>query len=333
MKYDYIIRGTIGVWWDGTTADDLRQFLASHQEEDLIIGICSLGGYLQAGLEMYQLLLDHGRCTAVLMGMTASAATIAAMGCKKVKAHKRSLVLIHNASDWVDEWGQCNKEQIDAIITRLNATREQLDTIDKLLAGIYADRCGKSLEDICATMAKNQFITADDAHALGIIDELIDAPLPKQVEDSLKNSFTNSYIQGMGMPSPTGSGQRRENPIAAFFRKTAEVLRGPSRNEPAQNSTEMKKFVNLCACLAITALAFKDGKAELTEEQAGKIEAYMKGLADKVTELTDEKKQLEQQVDNLKKSAGGEVEDVLEDAEMLTARQMYNAVMGNEKED
>ena len=38
MKYDYIIRGTIGVWWDGTTADDLRQFLASHQDEDLTIG-------------------------------------------------------------------------------------------------------------------------------------------------------------------------------------------------------------------------------------------------------------------------------------------------------
>ena len=328
MKYDYIIRGTIGVWWDGTTADDLRQFLASHQDEDLTIGICSLGGYLQDGLEMYQMVLDHGRCTAVLMGMTASAATIAAMGCKVVKAHRRSLVLIHNASDWVDVWGQCNKEPIDDIIARLNSTRQELDTIDKLLAGIYADRCGKSLEDICETMAKNQFITADDAHALGIIDELIDAPLPKQVEDSLKNSFTNSYIQGMGMPSPAGNSQRRENPIAAFFRKTAEVLRGPSRNDPAQNVIEMKKFVNLLACLAITSLEFKDGKAEITEEQAGQIEAYMKGLADKVKSLTDENKQLTTQVENLKKSAPDEHEDVVDDAEMLSARQLYNAVMG-----
>lgn len=332
MKYDYIIRGTIGVWWDGTTADDLREFLAKHQDEDLVIGICSLGGYLQDGLEMYQMLLDHGRCTAVLMGMTASAATIAAMGCKVVKAHKRSLVLIHNASGWVDEWGQCNKEQIDAIITRLNATRQELDTIDKLLAGIYADRCGKTVEDISATMSKNQFITADDAHALGIIDELIDAPLPKQVEESLQNSFTNLYIQGMGMPSPTGSGQRRENPIAAFFRKTAEVLRGASRNEPAQNVIDMKEFVNLQACLAMASLEFKDGKTEFTEEQVGKIEAYMKGLADKVTELTDAKKQLKDQVENLKKSAADDVEDVLDNPSMFEARKVYNAVMGKDED-
>ena len=90
----------------------------------------------------------------------------------------------------------------------------------------------------------------------------------------------------------------------------------------------MKKFVNLLACLAITSLEFKDGKAEITEEQAGQIEAYMKGLADKVNSLTDENKQLTTQVENLKKSAPDEHEDVVDDAEMLSARQLYNAVMG-----
>lgn len=330
MKYDYIIRGTIGVWWDGTTSEDLRKFLDKHPDEDLTIGIVSLGGYLTDGLEMYQMLLDHGRCTAVLMGMTASAATIAAMGCKVVKAHKRSLILIHNASDWIDVWGQCNKEQIDEICQRLNATREQLDTIDKLLAGIYADRCGKKIEDIQAVMTKNQFINADDAHELGIVDEILTEAIPEPVQNSLQDNYTLNYIKGMGLPSYSDGGQK-ENPIAAYLRKTAEGLRSLVRNKPAQKSTiEMKKFVNLLACLALSAIAVKDGKAELTEEQLGKIEAYMQGLADKVTTLTDEKKKLADQVENLKKSAPEEHNDVIDDAEMLNARELYNSVMGKD---
>lgn len=68
MKYDFIIRGTIGSWWSGTTAEDLRYFLNRHKDEDLVIGICSPGGYVSDGLEMYQMLRDHGRVTGVAYG-------------------------------------------------------------------------------------------------------------------------------------------------------------------------------------------------------------------------------------------------------------------------
>ena len=82
MEYQFIISGEIGVafdWWTGqrgTTANQVKNFLDAHKDEDVHIAVCSPGGYVDAGLQIYQHIKNHGRVHCHIIGMTASAATI-----------------------------------------------------------------------------------------------------------------------------------------------------------------------------------------------------------------------------------------------------------------
>ena len=146
MEYKFIISGQIGVafdWWTGqrgTTAKMVRDFLNEHQDEEVDIAVSSPGGYVDAGLEIYQMIKDHGKVNIHILGMTASAATFLTMGAKSVDMVDGSLMLIHNASTAVREWQSANKEQLDALIAKYQKERDDLNTIDKVIASLYAKK-------------------------------------------------------------------------------------------------------------------------------------------------------------------------------------------------
>ena len=156
MEYKFIISGQIGVafdWWTGqrgTTAKMVRDFLNEHQDEEVDIAVSSPGGYVDAGLEIYQMIKDHGKVNIHILGMTASAATFLTMGAKSVDMVDGSLMLIHNASTAVMEWQSANKEQLDELIAKYQKERDDLNTIDKVIASLYAKKNGKSVEDCMA---------------------------------------------------------------------------------------------------------------------------------------------------------------------------------------
>ena len=122
MKYDFYITGTIGVeydWWTGqrgTTANMVKNFLRDHKDKEVTIAVSSLGGYIDDGLTIMEYIKDHGKCNMVIIGMTASAATVLCMKAKSVKIARGSMMLIHNSSQMLDVWTSANKEQIDNII-------------------------------------------------------------------------------------------------------------------------------------------------------------------------------------------------------------------------
>ena len=137
MKYDFYITGTIGEefdWWTGqrgTTADMVKAFLDKHKDREVQIAVSSPGGYLNDGITIAEMIAEHGKCNMVIVGMTASAATVLCMKAKSVKIAKGSLMLIHNSSQYIYSGGLSNKQKIDAYIENLKKTRENLDTIDK----------------------------------------------------------------------------------------------------------------------------------------------------------------------------------------------------------
>lgn len=123
-------------WWTGqrgTTALQVKSFLDAHKDEDVHIAVCSPGGYVDAGLQIYQYIKNHGKVHCHIIGMTASAATFLTMGAKEVDMVDGSLMLIHNASTEVQEWQMANKEQIDEMIAHFQKERQDLDTIDRSL--------------------------------------------------------------------------------------------------------------------------------------------------------------------------------------------------------
>ena len=178
MKYGMMISGTIGQgydWWSGTygtRSKDVKSFLDAHADEEVNIAVSSPGGYVDEGLTIYQLIKDHGHVNIHIMGMTASIATVLCMGAQHVTMSDGSTMLIHNASTGVTVWESANKEKLDRLIEQWKKQRDDLDTIDKVIASVYAGKSGKTSEDVLAQMQKESWMTPQQALDFGLIDEV-----------------------------------------------------------------------------------------------------------------------------------------------------------------
>ena len=344
-KYDLYLTGTVGGW--GITADYVKYILDKKKDQPVDVAICSLGGYVDTGLQIYELFKNHGQVTCHFLGMSASAATFMAMGAKKVVMSKNALILIHNAMGYVFEWGNMNKEQIDELVGRLQFQRSQLNTIDDVLAEIYAEKTGKSVDDVKAKMKVAAWIKSADARDFGLVDEIADA---ETVPTNVRNIYTNSLIKDMGLPAlPRGFNPEtgEENPTAGVLQKVVEMLKGlipePSTDNKPQNKM-IKVFTAVMALLAITD-GFKpdeQGNVSLTQDQLKAIDDELKKQNDackqasdalkaqkaKIEKLENEKKSLEEQVKNLNGSAGHKEEEKVDGAEntLNAANELFNTI-------
>ena len=231
MNYHFKIKGVIGSWW-GTTADDIDSFLSKYRDKDVDVAICSPGGDVAEGLEIYQAFKDHGKVHAHIVGMTASIATIIAMGAKTADMVKGSLILIHNCSTAVMEWRMANKEELDNIIAKYKKQRNDLNTIDDLMASIYSEKSGKTIQDCLAKMKTAAWLTAEDAKNFGLVDE-IRADEDAKLVAMTDNIFSNNIIKEFGLPAlPEKTGINENtivdsegNPTESFLAKTWQGLK------------------------------------------------------------------------------------------------------------
>lgn len=336
MKYDYYITGTIGVaydWWTGhrgTTANMVKNFLNDHKDQEVTIAVSSLGGYIDDGLTIMEYIKDHGKCNMVIIGMTASAATILCMKAKSVKIARGSMMLIHNSSATYEMWTSANKEQLDNIIKQFQHEREQLDTIDKCLADIYAQKNGKTLEENLSMMSQEKWLSAQDAKDFGLVDSVLDDDDEAVKAKAVKNAYAGiaGASEHYGLPQFA----KEEKPSRSIFRRMKEALKNMSGimndAEHEDNSltnpiVAMKKIVlNLiCAILDIKDIAVSEkGEATLTEDQLNMLENELKAKDDLIANLKAEKKtaedakataeqnlaDLQTQFDNFKAEAGAD---------------------------
>lgn len=368
MEYQFIISGEIGVafdWWTGqrgTTANQVKNFLDAHKNEDVHIAVCSPGGYVDAGLQIYQYIKNHGQVHCHIIGMTASAATFLCMGAKEVDMVEGSLMLIHNASTEVMEWQMANKEQLDQIIAAFQKERQDLDTIDRVIASLYSKRNGKSVDECQAKMTAANWLSPQDALDFGLIDHIVEDEDVKKKSNRLRTTFTNSIFKDFGLPSlpaDTTDGlsavvDQEGNPAEGFMQKaTAWMQKRFPKLFANESSNPMKKiFACLCASLAVQDFEVTDGKISLTEEQMGKIEDHVaqlekdlknskdaeKAAKDAQTDLQakldkalQDVKERDTQIANLKKAPGAEGgssagENVDEGAGEITAQSMLNEI-------
>ena len=308
-KYDLYLTGTVG--WS-ITAGYVKYVLDNSKGKPVTVAISSLGGFVDTGLQIYELFKNHGDVTVEFLGMSASSATFMAMGAKKIKMAKNALILIHNSMTWVGEYGSRNKEQIDECIKRLKFQRDQLSTIDDILAQIYADRNGKSVEDVKAKMKVAAWIKAADAVEFGIVDEVIDAV---KVDSATPQNVKNIIINDMGLP-PLPSGfnpESGEETPAGVIQKAMDLLKG-LKNSFANNqdSKMIKIFASTMALLAIKDgfQPNEQGDIVLTQDQMKKIDDQLKSQDDacKAAKTTIDKMKAE--IDKLKSSIASKDEEI-----------------------
>lgn len=173
MKYDLHIDGPIGYWMTASSIRSKMEEIGRKDGEELTVRICSPGGSLSEGLAICALFRDHGNVHAYIQGMTASAATVLAMGAKKVSMSSESVILVHNASYMLLEWEQANKERLAEKQEEYETLRRDLSTLDGVMARLYAKRSGRSEEEMSTLMTDERWLSAEEALSLGLVDEII----------------------------------------------------------------------------------------------------------------------------------------------------------------
>ena len=252
MKYDIYIDGEISRYW-GINAAYIKDALKDIKDEQPIsVYISSLGGDVNEALKIRQIFLERkGKVTAYIYGFTASAATIIATGADEIVQSNAALQLVHQASQWVDTFGQMNKDQIAEAIRKLQEQAEDLATVDGVIASLYVTRYGLTEAEAKELMTAARWLDAKTCKEKGLCDRIIEAkddkpakeaqahakdrfaamglpPAPEQTE----NSFTNLTDNTM---------DKKETKIEAFFNALKALFMGEEENpetEPEKKKEE-----------------------------------------------------------------------------------------------
>lgn len=333
MDYQLILDYVIG--YGNCSKSYVRDVLAKHKGKPVNVLISSYGGLLSDGLDIMQQFRDHGDVTVYISGFTASAATVAAMGAKKVVMGKYSMFLIHKCSNYIDAWGSYNADQLQQLIDELVANKEQNDKIDVVLANLYADKCKKSVEDMKTILQEGKWLNAEEAKNIGFIDEISSFDEKINLTGDERRRIMNLGLSTDGLPT-------EDNP--SWFTALIERLKAfanaslPDNGEKLNNSTTMKKFNSLGKVLNKEEFATADdGAVTMTGEEMQAVEDRLASLENDINERDttiaqrDERiTELESQIENLQKQPGDETTDVLPVEDSLkvaeASKEMYNAI-------
>ena len=146
------------LWW--------RSFFILNLDKDIALYINSPGGSVTAGMAIFDT-MNYIKCdvSTICVGMAASmGAFLLAAGAKgKRFALPNSEIMIHQPLGGIQGQASDMKIHTDHIIK----TRRRINEI-------LARETGKSIEQIEADTERDNFLSADEAAAYGLIDKVID---------------------------------------------------------------------------------------------------------------------------------------------------------------
>ena len=176
---------------DCTCPKKIREALAE-SDKPVTVEINSGGGDLFAGNEIYYMLHERGNVTVDIVGLCASAATIAACGGTHIRAIPGMQYMIHNVS--CGAYGDYNE---------MDKTSEVLQNANVSVSNVYQQRTGLSEEKLLELMNEETWMDAKRAKELKFIDEIIGENKKKtlnnafcqilsdEVKDRIRNTVSN----------------------------------------------------------------------------------------------------------------------------------------------
>ncbi|GAC40851.1 ATP-dependent Clp protease [Paenibacillus popilliae ATCC 14706] len=141
--------------------------------EPLEVDINSGGGDVCAGSEIYTALKEYrGDVTTRIVGLAASAASVAAMAGKKVVISPTAQMMIHNVWSW--SRGDYRDHRHESGV---------LENCNKSIANAYILKSGMQQDEVLALMDEETWFTAQQALEKGLVDEIMfeDNSTPKLV--------------------------------------------------------------------------------------------------------------------------------------------------------
>lgn len=225
--------------------------LQAAPEAPVNLRINSPGGDVQEGFALTSALRTHrGHKTCVVEGVAASAATFPLTACDLVQMHPASMIMLHGP--WGGAGGTADEIQNYA---------EVLRKMESLMIGMYQKRSGADEETVRSWMARDTWMTPQEALEAGLCDEILtDAPAPsarasaarfaallrlpirapKQPAKNTRNTKMNEELRDkLAKHGLAEDGGNMEEAYSAYMAETED---GPAeRKEMARAMEEMKE--------------------------------------------------------------------------------------------
>ena len=261
---EILIYDEIGKDWmtqNGIGAKDFAESLAKiPKSAKITVGINSPGGNVWDGLAIYHQLKARGEnVTTRIDGVAASIASVIALAGHEVQMPENALMMVHRA------WGMGvgNAEEMIKLA-------EDLQKHDQVIAGIYANKNGKSVEDNLGVMAQETWFTGAEAKHFGLVDTVTDKVAINNKFDLSKYNFKNiseaaSGLQVSQESIETATAHDATSSISAACaaeKQTAAVESGGINNQKKDQPME-----NIQAA-AVTSTANSDNSAVLARIDA-----------------------------------------------------------------
>ena len=215
--------------WFGMTAAypaAVSESLASIADgEEIIVNVASNGGDVFAASEIYTMLRSHpSNVTVNIQGLAASAASVIAMSGNQVKISPTAQIMIHQAS--IATYGNH-----DELAQQVNV----LKGIDQSIANAYSNKTGLDEGALLNLMAKETWLTAQDAVNQGFADEImfVDEKTPQItnatapiVTKSAVNKLLNLVAKSENKVQKSAENTQDSRPEASLRSQKAAILLG-----------------------------------------------------------------------------------------------------------
>ncbi|MCH5234754.1 MAG: ATP-dependent Clp protease proteolytic subunit [Muribaculaceae bacterium] len=327
-NYHLHLKGYVGGW--DFDSDYVDYILQKYKDEHVNVLIDSTGGLVGTALSIAAAFRRHGNVSVHLVGLNASAATIASLGAKHISIDKAAMYLVHKCSSYFFKWAQLNADQFDDLIKDLTKTKENLDKFDLNASRQYAARCKRKPEDMLDLMAKEQWLTAEEALEWGFVDEItaLEDEKAPQLTEGLVNAMAAAGMPLPPLPSIKELKDEKQSGLMSILKALSSLFKGNekvgaevSENLKINNNSSIsmeKTLTLLCALLAVNAFKLEDGKTSITEQQLDSIEAALSEKDSKISQQTKEIEDLKKQNQDLQakldKKPGAETSQVTEDS-------------------
>lgn len=263
-----LISGSVG---EEINSNIVRDFLKKNKGKDVQFDVSTLGGNLNEGLIIYDLISSHrGKTICNIVGLTASAGTVIAMGCDEIKMSSNALFLIHNG--WTDVTGNVYDFQKAA---------SQLARTDAIMVRIYKEKTGLEEEKIKSLMKDEDWLTPGEALSMGFVDSINYSDI--KVAASVIMTGARGKIKDVFL-------QKLQNKMNIFNKKTkvCKVLALKNGKNIVVNAQEVATGVEVAAD---GEASLEDGTYELSD---GRTISVSDGA---ITEVTEKKKEEETNMD------------------------------------
>lgn len=160
----------IGDW--GISAMDLVEVI-NQITGPIDLHVNSNGGSVKDGIAMYNAIKNHpSYFTGIVDGFAASAASVVILACDVVMMEKTSRMMVHDAGIG-GMYIEGNATQFRDAVKEVEQMANLLDDLSNMIAQVYVDKAGGTVEDWRNIMSSDTWFSAEQAVEKGLADGIV----------------------------------------------------------------------------------------------------------------------------------------------------------------